>query len=158
MVFDFHSTTKCGAKINFEIIISIFFDIFDIFKISHYNVNSSFSTSAAHTNSVESMFIPKKYPTNRSFPKHSLRSDDRTGKRMRSRHNEIYYHETSIKSSQTVRKEWYSYWLNIFNYRSDSLCIISFCGSWKSFFQRKLRLSFAATFILIISHGKFISN
>ncbi len=72
--------------------------------MSHYNVDSSYFANAGHTDSVDSMFISK-YLTNRSSPKHSLRSDDRNGKRMRSRHNEIYYHETSIKSSQPVRKE-----------------------------------------------------
>ncbi len=53
-----------------------------------YDVNSSCSANAARTNSIESIYISK-YPTNRSFQKHSLRSDDRTRKRMTSRHNEI---------------------------------------------------------------------
>jgi hypothetical protein len=57
------------------------------------------SADAARTNSIESIFISK-YPTNRSFRKYSLPSDDRTRKRMRSRHKEICYHETSMKSCQ----------------------------------------------------------
>ncbi len=44
---------------------------------------------------IESICISR-YPTNRSFPKHSLRSDDRTRKRTRSRQNDIWYYETSL--------------------------------------------------------------
>jgi len=66
----------------------------------------SCSANAARTDPVESLFISK-YQTNRFLPKHSFQSDNTTRKRMRDRHKEIFYHETSMKSCQRALKERY---------------------------------------------------